>query len=507
MLSHRLSAIAAFALVAAAVPAHANEFVSDSRTDWYRYTGPGGQDVRSQIQSETGGWRLWDEFAGFGSVWVFTYPGYDWFWIWDGQDAVPIANLSGQVGSSRTIDIGQNRGRATVVARSQTLTTPAGTFNDVTQVSFTTSIPDAGVSSIWFARGVGPVKYETQSIAGPRAFQLASASVGGRSYPQATPTTPTTPTNPTTPAASGLRAPTEHAPMESILWGCNDTYLVLDTYEDAFAGMHGSGVSAEVAVDSNQVASQLRYEMTARNVPMDEVSILVAALDSVWMRDYGPIVLKDSGTGERKVADLVYYPGRNDDDRFPRAYASYRGWSRVAVNISYEGGNFATDGRGQGMSSQGVLWFNDDKSQATILREFQKLGCDRVEFFEPLVDEGTTHIDMFARVMTDTDVLVSSYPSSHRQHRVTEDAARKMAALGYRVTRVESAYRYDEYATYANAAFANGVALIPQYGDATRDRAALDAYRALGYRAVGIDSRMIIKYGGATHCLSMQVPR
>src|SRR5690606_15446032 len=102
---------------------------------------------------------------------------------------------------------------------------------------------------------------------------------------------------------------------------------------------------------------------------LDDVSFLVAALDSVWMRDYGPIVLKDSATGQRSIADLIYYPGRYDDDRFPRAYASYRGWSRTAVNISYEGGNFMTDGRGQGMSSQGVLWFNDDMSQTAILRE------------------------------------------------------------------------------------------------------------------------------------------
>lgn len=500
MRSLRFTVLAALALVAAAAPAHANDFVSNRRSDWYRYTGPGGQEVRSQIIAETGGWRLWDEFGGFGPAWVFTYDSLDWFWIFDGRDAQPIANLSGAVGSSTTISIGLNRGRATVVGRNLTLTTRAGTFNDVTQVAFQTSVADAGVSSIWFARGVGIVKFETQSIAGPRAFELASASVSGRSYPQAS--------TPSTPAAPGaVRAPVEHAPMESILWGCNDTYLVVDTYRDAFRGLHGSGVTSEVVVDSNYVASELRYEMTSRNVPLDDVSILVAALDSVWMRDYGPIVLKDTVTGERKVADLLYYPGRYQDDRFPRAYASYRGWQRVAVNLYYEGGNFMTDGRGLGMSSQGVLWFNDDLTQTQILREFQKLGCDRVEFFEPLVDEGTTHIDMFARIMSDTDALVSRYPSNHRQNRVTEAAARKLQQLGYRVTRVDANHTYDEYATYSNSTLANGIALIPVYGNTARDQAALNAYASLGYRAVGIDSRLIIRYGGATHCLSMQVPR
>src|SRR5690606_9211796 len=84
--SLRFTVLAALALVAAAAPAHANDFVSNRRSDWYRYTGPGGQEVRSQIIAETGGWRLWDEFGGFGPAWVFTYDSLDWFWIFDGRD-------------------------------------------------------------------------------------------------------------------------------------------------------------------------------------------------------------------------------------------------------------------------------------------------------------------------------------------------------------------------------------------------------------------------------------
>ena len=38
------------------VPASANEFVTNRRADWFRYAGPGGQDVRAQIQMESGPW-------------------------------------------------------------------------------------------------------------------------------------------------------------------------------------------------------------------------------------------------------------------------------------------------------------------------------------------------------------------------------------------------------------------------------------------------------------------
>ena len=73
--------------------------------------------------------------------------------------------------------------------------------------------------------------------------------------------------------------------------------------------------------------------------------------------------------------------------------------------------------------------------------------------------------------------------------------------------RADADHRYDEFATYTNSVLANGIALVPQYSNSTRNANALAAYRSAGYQAVGIDSRLIIRYSGATHCLSMQIPR
>ena len=71
---------------------------------------------------------------------------------------------------------------------------------------------------------------------------------------------------------------------------------------------------------------------------------------------------------------------------------------------------------------------------------------------------------------------------------------------------VTSHVGHDEYATYANSLLANGIALVPQYGSASRDQAALDLYDRLGFQAVGVDCRLLIECGGAVHCVSMQVP-
>ncbi len=499
----KIPAWCAVAVLALPGAAAANDFVGSSRADWFRYVGPNGVEVRSQITAESSGWRLWDNFGGLGQQWIWADASSDWVYGWDGAAVQTIANLSGAVGTTSRANFGPlNNGNVRVAGRALSLTTPAGAFTDVTQLALTPSAADAGVTGIWFARGVGIVQFEQTSIAGPRRFQLGSALVGGRNYPAAT-----TPTTPTTPVNNVTRAPSEHAGQELILWGCNDTYLVVDNYRDAFTGLNGSGVKSQVIVDSNATASELRYEMTQRNVPMTDVTVLVARVDSIWMRDYGPIVLRNPATGARSVADLEYYPGRPNDDTLPEAYAGYRGWPVTAVNISYEGGNFATDGKGQGFSSLGVRRFNPGMSLSAIQREFRKLGCDNVEFFEPLVDEGTTHCDMFFRVMADNKALVSRYPAGHRQKPITDACANRVAAMGYQVTRVDVATSHDEYATYANSTLANGIALIPQYGNAQKDQAALDAYRAVGFRPVGVDCRLIIQYGGATHCISMQVPR
>lgn len=495
--------------------AFGGDYLSDSQGDWFRYRNSRtGQEVTSRMFVDGGAnnWKGWSNFAGLGDRYIYTYPNNNFFWIWTpGVGAQLMPTIDGTVGYYRNVNLGPlNNGRITVAERGVSLTTTAGTFTDVVRFALQPSAADAGVTSIWFARGVGVVKWEESSFAGPVEYGLVAAAVAGRTFPAA----PTAPTNPTNPGSSsgplvgtGMRAPNEHVQIEGMLWGCNDTYLVSDCYADAWAAMDGRGVLSECAVPSNQDAAQVRYEMNLAGTPLDDVDFLVVAIDSVWMRDYGPIILKDYATGERRVADPRYYPGRNNDDRFPAAYATYRGWQRVAVNVSFEGGNFATDGRGRGFVSRGVQWFNPNMSNSQILAEFRKLGCDTVEYFEPLVDEGTTHIDMFVRVVNDTTAVVSRYPSSHRQSPVVNAAANRLAQLGYNVLRVDADYQHDEYGTYANAISVNGLQLVPQYVNSTKNRAALDVYNQAGFQAVGVDNRLIIQYGGAIHCISMQVPR
>ena len=489
------------ALILVATPAYGNDYITTDTDDWLRYRNDStGQEVTAQTQYVYGNWRLWSEFGGLGATWVYTNDTSDHFWLWNGTTYQYMGDLSAT--GSRFAEIPPcNSGTVQVSSTSGSLTTAAGRFTDVTRIDFEISCADAGTTSVWFASGVGIVRWTESSFIGEVTYELVAANVGGHRLPETNPT----PTPTTTTASNDPVAPTEHAQMETIMWGANDTYMVVENYRDALRGLDGSGVRSQVIVSSSSVASQLRYEMSQANVPMTDVQILTARIDSIWMRDYGPIVLKRPD-GTRVVADPEYYRGRPNDNEIPDAYAGFRGWASVDVRISFEGGNFATDGRGTAYVSNGVQWFNGDMSREAIRHELAKMGCDRVVYFQPLVNEGTTHIDMFARIMSDTHAIVSRYPPGHRQATVCDDAARTLQSEGYTVVRVDADYTHDEYGTYANSVLANGIALIPQYSSASKNAAALAAYTSLGFRAIGVDSRLLIRYGGATHCISMQIP-
>ncbi|MEZ6183769.1 MAG: agmatine deiminase family protein [Planctomycetota bacterium] len=498
-----LTWVASLALLAASA-ACAGDFLSTNENNWWRYTNQTTQQqVTTRIALTAGNWRMFENFAGLGDHWLYIFPDNEWTVVFDGNNGITwIPPYDAPVGTSEVVEFGGvNDGQVRIAERGATVTTAAGTFRDVTRLALRPTAADAGVTSIWVAKGVGVVKWTEQNFAGEQAYELTTAQVDGRMLPDQ----PTQPTQPTAPA--GQVAPSEHAQQELILWGCDDPYIVILTYRDAWAAMARNNQRSECAVDSNQSMAQIRAEMVQAGTPLTHVEFMLVDIETVWMRDYGPIVTKDAATGERQIVDPEYYPGRPRDDRFPRAYAADRGWRRVPLNLSFEGGNFACDGQGTVMCSNGVKWFNRDKSTSQIEREFRKVGADRVVFFEPLVDEGTTHIDMFARVMSDGVAMVSRYPAGHKQARVCDQAAEGFRNLGYRVIRVDADYRYDEYGTYTNSVLVNGIALVPNYADGTKNRAALQAYRDAGYDAYGIDARLIIRYSGATHCVSMQVPR
>jgi hypothetical protein len=69
--------------------------------------------------------------------------------------------------------------------RSEIVRVPAGTFRNVVRIDVGPPCADAGITGEWFAPGVGLVRREETSIAGPVISELVSATVAGRAFPAA----------------------------------------------------------------------------------------------------------------------------------------------------------------------------------------------------------------------------------------------------------------------------------------------------------------------------------
>jgi hypothetical protein len=71
----------------------------------------------------------------------------------------------------------------TLMNRNETVSVPAGTFENCVKFNFACPVIDGGLDSEWFAPGVGCVKRSMDTIAGPIAYELQTAYVNGIHYP------------------------------------------------------------------------------------------------------------------------------------------------------------------------------------------------------------------------------------------------------------------------------------------------------------------------------------
>lgn len=307
------------------------------------------------------------------------------------------------------------------------------------------------------------------------------------------------------PASAQYTAPGQWHPISELLLGTNDAYAALDAYIDAVRGLNGAA-PVSIICSSSYVVSQLRYEFQAAGVNTASVRYYTCALDSIWMRDYAPIFTHNSSTGAVYCVDARYYPERPNDDAFPYKFARFRGLGYTTLPLYYEGGNFMADGRGRLFFSNDTYGENTQYSSSSVnYYMMNRCGGTSVTTTTPLLYEGTGHIDMYAKLTSATRAVVSNYPVGHRQKSRVDAVATRYAGMGITVVRAMVATGWDEYATYANAVYVNGVALVPKYYT-TQDAAGLAAYANGGFRAVGVDCRDIIQIGGGMHCISYGVP-
>lgn len=241
--------------------------------------------------------------------------------------------------------------------------------------------------------------------------------------------------------------------------------------------------------------------------------------DAFWSRDFGPWSVYVNG--ERSIIDMKYYSTRPDDDYVPIALGDIWDEDVYTAPLYTEGGNFMTDGLGTCWTSTGIFDRNHlSESQARdIYRDYA--GCQTMEFVDPLYGEGTTHIDMFSKILNHDTILISyssaAMGANSRELQSLEDAVAtyrntpKPGGGSWNIVRIPMVFSgsgYNRvYNTYTNSLIMNNYVIVPTYGLST-DSQALEVYRQAmpGFTVVGVDSQNVIPLGGSVHCTTMQIP-
>lgn len=313
-------------------------------------------------------------------------------------------------------------------------------------------------------------------------------------------------TGPTTPpagtATGGDVAPGEFEEVSLLLLGCPDAYSVSDLYPEMLDALRGV-VRTRIYVDNDYVRYDLIDLFQRTGVDDADYAFVRAPIDSIWMRDYGPLFVKSGGGLE--VVDLRYYPNRPNDDAVPLRFAQSEGLPVRDLPLAWEGGNYTSDGQG-GIYATTVLLEHNRSSRGQLSQAVASAFGGDLMLLEPMLDDGGTgHLDMFCLLTGPRSALLNRFPSWHQNYSRMERHAGTLSSLGFALTRTDPAD--TGFKSYTNGVLINGTALVPTYARPSADAAALAAYRQAGYRAVGIDCRRIIEWSGALHCITITVPR
>lgn len=276
-----------------------------------------------------------------------------------------------------------------------------------------------------------------------------------------------------------------------------------------------------VLVSSPEEREHAELAFDAANINPRRVQFLNAPVDTIWARDFGPVVVRNAD-GSSHFVDSDYDDGdRPQDDNIPPVLAGAMGAKCVRSLLTIEGGNLLSNGEGlclttsKTVADNVIRGYEHPQIQPLFKKMFQ---CQDIAILEPLVGEPTGHVDMFATFTAPNTVVVASLDPVEDpvNAAVLDRNARKLdgfpTPLGpLRVARIPMPVATEGlWRSFTNVLFFNGVVMMPTYRgvEADMERAAADTYRRLlpNWKVEGIDCTKLIRMGGAVHCVTLNLP-
>lgn len=346
-----------------------------------------------------------------------------------------------------------------------------------------------------------------------------------------------------TPRALGFRLPAEWEPHEATWLGWPHERT---DWPGKFAPI--PWVMAEIVrhltrvervyllVENRESESRARSMLKKGGANLAAVEFLRIPTDRGWMRDSGPICVRNKA-GEVGVNHFVFngwakYSDYKKDERVverANRRMKRRLWQPVhkGRRVVLEGGSIDVNGRGSLLTTRECLLsrvqernpgFGED-DYAEVFREY--FGVRNLLWLNRGIagDDTHGHVDDLARFVNPTTVVIVAErdPKDANHEPLRENLAllRGMRAQDGRPLRVvtlpmPAPVGFNDQrlpASYANFYIANRMVLVPTFND-PRDREALNTLAKLfpGREVVGIACRDLVLGLGTIHCLTQQQP-
>ncbi|HET7127218.1 MAG TPA: agmatine deiminase family protein [Lysobacter sp.] len=336
---------------------------------------------------------------------------------------------------------------------------------------------------------------------------------------------------------AALRFPAEWEPQSAVLiaWphAGTDWAARLAGVEDTYIALVAAIVRFEnvvICVADDDVETYAEMRLRSNRVDMQRVRFATVPYNDTWLRDSGPISLRDEDRFRLLDFRFTGWGGKfeaNDDDRLIErldAQSMFRDASRAPIDFALEGGAIDTDGNGTLLTTWQCLHErHPDASREELSEKLAGwLAQDRVLWLDHGHLEGDdtdAHVDTLARFAPNDAIVFQACDDEADSHYAELKAmAGEIAALRtqdgrpYRLFPLPWAQPILDdgrrlAASYANFLVVNGAVLMPAYGDAADEAAAEVMANAFpDHEIVQIPCRPLIWQNGSLHCITMQLP-
>jgi len=322
-----------------------------------------------------------------------------------------------------------------------------------------------------------------------------------------------------------MRMPPEWHPQDWLWIGfphlAEEWSGVIETAQEQIAAF-----ASAVAESGQQVRLIVRDEANAaraRQLVSGSVGLEQRVYGDVWLRDTGPLVVRDAAGNRR--ARLFGFNGwggkylMDGDTLIGADLADSAGLAADRCDWILEGG--ALDGDGTGLvATTGQCLLNPNRnphlSQADLERRLARdLGFDRVLWLgDGLINDHTDgHVDNLGRFVAPNRIaLPRATGADDPNAAIYADAAARARAMGVEVAEVPSPGRIEwdgmvQPASYMNFVITTKLVVVPIFGSPHDDEGvATIAALFPGRDTVGLMADAVLAGGGGFHCSSQQMP-